>query len=274
MENKLFILISTLDDRVINLENIIQVPNPTITYIISHQINKNLNTKVVDYIDKLIERKDIIYLVLNNKGVAKNRNNILNNIKASSLCLILDDDVLLRPNTYQDVITAFQDNPTAEFISFKILNLDGSDYKTYPKTKQWHTLQTLTGIGTTEIAFRSDCILQHNIKFDERFGPGADKYPLGEDFIFVMDLYYKKLRMLFLPISIVKHPLNSTGANLDKEIIFSRGAVFARIFGKKAYFLDIFFTIKHKKMYQNRYSMFTYFKLMILGSYNFLKNEK
>ena len=271
--NKFFVLISTINDRILNLKNIIQAYDEEIIYIVSHQINEELRDETKNYIDSLNKRKDVLCSVLAGKGVAKNRNNTLQFIEPLSICLILDDDVQLCEDIFRTVIKSFEDNQSADFISFKILDLEGNDYKSYPKEKQWHTFRTLTGVGTTEMAFRSDFILDNNVRFDERFGPGADQYPLGEDFIFAMDLYYLKTKMLFLPIPIVKHPKASTGSSLDKKVIFARGAVFARIFGRWSYILDIYFTLKHNKMYKNSFTLFGYLKLMLLGSNDFFKKE-
>lgn len=274
MRTKLFLLISTIDSRILNLKNILQSYEKNIYYVISHQTTQEPDQNILKFIDHLIERKDVKYSRLEGKGVAVNRNNTLGFIEPLSLCLILDDDVIMCKNAFENVIKVFHDNADIDFISFKILDLEKNDYKLYPKERQLHTLRTLTGIGTTEMAFRSDVVLNHNVKFDERFGPGTEKYPLGEDFIFAMDLYFLKAKMLFLPIPIVKHPQGSTGRSLDKQIIFARGAVFARVFGMKAYLLDIFFTLKHQKMYQDEYSFFQYLKLMLSGSYDFLRKSK
>jgi hypothetical protein len=189
MQNKLFVLISTIDNRILNLKNIVQKNNIEITYIISHQVTKILEKECQNYIDTLEHRADVIYDSLGSRGVAKNRNNTLRFVEPKAICLILDDDVLLCQDIFENVIQSFNDNSNADFISFKILDLEGKDYKVYPKEKQSHTLRTLTGIGTTEIAFRSELVLDNDIAFDEDFGPGAEKYPMGEDFIFVIDIY-------------------------------------------------------------------------------------
>lgn len=274
MATQLFILISTINERILNILNILQEYNKNIVYIVSHQIDKELNDEVKQFVSLLCDRKDVIYTNLEGKGVAKNRNNTLRFIKNSAICLILDDDVVLCENTFDRVKESFKMNASADFISFKILDLNGNDYKTYPKEKQWHTLRTLTGIGTTEMAFKSDLVLDHDVKFDERFGPGAEDYPLGEDFIFAMDLYRAKAKMLFLPIPIVKHPQGSTGSSLEQKVIFARGAVFARTYGVWSYLLDIIFTLKHKKMYYNNYTMPQYLKLMLSGSCTFRNKRK
>ncbi len=268
--NHLCILISTIDSRILNLEAILQPYDKKICYVVSHQITKELEQNILNFIDNFSKRKDVQYSVLEGKGVAKNRNNTLSFIKPSSICLILDDDIILCENTFDTVIESFDKNASADFISFKILDLEGDDYKSYPKEKQWHTLQTLAGIGTTEIAFRSHVILKNDVKFDERFGPGAENYPLGEDFIFAMDMYHLKTKMLFLPIPIVMHPRGSTGGSLDSRIIFARGAVFARVFGFLSFIIDIYFSFKKRKSYQHEYSFYQYLKLMLLGSHDFL----
>lgn len=274
MKTKLFVLISTLDSRILNLKTLLEPYAEHIHYVISHQISQNLDQDTLNFIDILTKRKDVQYSTLEGKGVARNRNNTLRFIEPTSICLILDDDVQLCKNAFLTVMKSFNDNPAAEFISFKILDMNGNDYKPYPKEKQWHNLRTLTGIGTTEVAFKSDLILDNDIKFDERFGPGAEDYPLGEDFIFAMDLYRAKAKMLFLPIPIVKHPSGSTGSSLEQKVIFARGAVFARVYGAWSYLLDIIFTIKHKKVYRHKYTMFQYLKLMLLGSDTFLNKRK
>ncbi len=269
---RLNVLIATIDDRILGLKNIIGEESKVL-FVISHQVVHALSDETEAYILFLTSLPNVIYSTLSTKGVAMNRNNTLRFIEPLSICLILDDDVILCKNIFDAVLESFEKNPTADFISYKILNFEDHDYKRYPKEKQWHTLRTLTGIGTTEMAFRSDFILQNHVAFDERFGPGSENYPLGEDFIFAMDLYHIKAKMLFLPIPVVKHLPCSTGGSLEAKVIFARGAVFARVYGWISYPLDIIFAFKHKKRYQDKYSMLQYLKLMLSGSKSFLERK-
>ena len=266
------ILIATIDNRILGLKNII-INDMNVVYKISHQVTMKLDDKTRVYLKELLKFDNIVYSQISSKGVAKNRNNTLKLTEPGALSLILDDDVFLCDNAFQHVIKAFSDNPKSDFISFKILDLEGHDYKHYPVKKQQHTFSTLKGVGTTEIAFRSDLLTEQNITFDERFGPGAEKYPMGEDFIFAMDIYESKANMLFMPIPIVRHPRVSTGSSLDKKVIFARGAVFARVYGRWAYLLNGYFSLKHKRMYRNNFTFFSYLKLMFSGSYDYLKNH-
>ncbi len=274
MQYKLFVLISTIDERILNVKNIIQAPEWEISYVISHQINRELDVKSKNYINSFKNREDITYHVLRGRGVARNRNKTLQSIQPGSISLILDDDVLLCDNALNMVIKTFKENPFADFISFKILDLEGKDYKPYPDKQRSHSLSTLTSIGTTEIAFRSDLILENDIRFDERFGPGSDLYPIGEDFIFAMDIYKANANMLFVPIPIVKHPIDSTGSSLKDKIIFGRGAMFARVFGGFSYVIDSYFAFKHRKRYKERYTLLHYLKLLVQGSRHFLKQRQ
>ncbi|UFH59368.1 hypothetical protein [Sulfurovum mangrovi] len=274
MINKLYVLISTIDSRILNIKNILQSYDENIHYIISHQQNGEIDDLSIEqFINELEQREDVTYSALEDRGVAINRNNTLNLIRPSVLCLILDDDVVLCKNALGNVRRTFKENPSADFISFKILDLEDKDFKSYPKVKQWHSLRTLTGIGTTEIAFKSDFILRHKIRFDENFGPGTQRYPSGEDFIFTMDLYKRKAKMLFVPIPIVKHPQNSTGNDWTAKIVFAKGAVFARVFGYLSFIVDIYFSLKHHKEYKKEYTFYRYLKLMWSGSYDFLSRK-
>lgn len=269
--DKLYVLISTIDSRILNLKSILQSYSKNVYYIISHQVNNQLDHKNLDFIDELIERRDVKYSLLKGKGVAKNRNNTLRFLEPSSVCLILDDDVVLFDNTFDRVISSFNMNASVDFISFKILDLDGNDYKSYPKKKKMHTLGTLTGIGTTEIAFKSDLILNAKVRFDENFGPGSDSYPIGEDFIFAMDLYKMKTKMLFLPMAIVTHPMESTGKSLNQKIIFGRGAMFARVFGRKAFLINFLFAFKKYPDYRKKMSLWLYVSLLHKGTIHYFR---
>ena len=94
-------------------------------------------------------------------------------------------------------------------------------------------------------------------------------YPIGEDFIFAMDLYKMKTKMLFLPIPVVKHPRDSTGGSLDQKVIFGRGAMFARVFGWKAFVINLLFSIKKYTVYRKKISFFSYLTLLTKGTMDY-----
>ena len=89
MTKQLYVLISTIDDRILNLENILQNYDENIIYIVSHQINHDLNDEVKIYIEGLGQRQDVNYCSLKGKGVAKNRNNTFLYIEPSGVSSLL-----------------------------------------------------------------------------------------------------------------------------------------------------------------------------------------
>ena len=72
--------------------------------------------------------------------------------------------------------------------------------------------------------------------------------------------------MLFLPIPIVKHPQGSTGGSSDEKVIFGRGAMFARVFGWKAFLINLLFSIKKYPFYRGEISFFSYLSLLTKGT--------
>jgi hypothetical protein len=65
-------------------------------------------------------------------------------------------------------------------------------------------------ISSIEITFRVKKIKNNNILFDERFGVGSEKFPIGEEEAFVQDCLAKELRVNYFPFYIVQHPYKSS----------------------------------------------------------------
>ena len=68
MKIKLFILISTIDNRILNLKNILQDYHNNITYNVSHQINEPLDDEVETFINNLKFQKTGLKLLLFDKN--------------------------------------------------------------------------------------------------------------------------------------------------------------------------------------------------------------
>jgi len=272
--DKLFVLISTYNNRIEMVEHIVQEPTENISYIISHQVIDLLNIQAQQIVETLKKREDVKYLSMNSMGLAKNRNNTLKYIDPSSICMILDDDITLCKDSLKKVLESFHSRPEVDFITFKMLDERHQAYKYYPSQTKQHTWKSLTSVSSVEMAFRSDIILKYQIKFDERFGIGTDMFPSGEDYIFAMDLHRKNINMWYVPISTVIHPSISTGYKMSKKGFFAKGAVFARVFGIKSYIIDFLFAIKHYNEYHLEFSFFESLLSMWKGSYSFMKSNK
>ena len=243
---RLQILISTVDDK-IKLEN----------------INK-LNTIVIN---QLINKKKSVYRLPNifsysEKGLSKSRNKAIEKSDAE-ICLISDDDVQYKNDIENIILRSFLNNKDADIITFQIETPDGKKYKNYKKESFWHTKKTLMSVSSIEIAFRRESIINNNIKFDENFGLGTS-FPTGEEIIFLTDALKKGLKILYIPIPIVIHPLESSGKDYDNEILIkAKGAMFYRIFGNLGYIVSVIFAFKKYKL--SKYSFLKFTNLMFKG---------
>lgn len=265
------ILISTIDTRILGLKKIIK-EEKNVIYTVSHQISDILSEEVNAYIVELNRYKYVVYSSLRSKGVAKNRNNALRHRIKGSVCLLADDDIVYYPNSFNAILEVFQKDNTLEFLTFKIKTFSGKDYKNYKSQEFRHTLKTLSIIGIVDVAFREEVIEKYRLQFDERFGPGG-QYGIGEDFIFMTDAMKKDAKICYKPIDIVQHEDMGTGMILKDNIIFGRGAMFARVFGWLSFPLDIYFALKNRKKYAQTYTIMNYVTLLFCGSWNYLRRN-
>jgi energy-converting hydrogenase A subunit M len=275
MSKKLNILIATIDNRILGLKNIIKKYNVDcdIIYSVSHQITKKLTLESLEYIEILKRRNDVIYSSIFSRGVAKNRNNCLKLRVPGSICLLADDDIVYFDESFNKILKIFEEEQNIDFLTFKIKTFDEKDYKIYKNYTFKHNIRTLSNIGIIDVAFREECILKYDLRFDERFGPGS-KYPIGEDFIFMTDALKKGANIIFKPIDIVMHGNIGTGQLLKDRIIFGRGAMFARVFNKLSYMVNLYFAFKQYKNYKNKYTFFKYIHLLFLGTKSYFKQKK
>ncbi len=265
------ILIASFNNRILGLKNIITY-DANIVYTVSHQVTIALDIESRQYIEELRRCKNVIYSKIHSKGVAINRNNALKHRVKGSICLLSDDDVVYFENSFKKIIQEFKEDTALEFLTFKIKTFSGKNYKEYKEHEFKHTLKSLSIIGIVDVAFKEEMIEKYSLRFDERFGPGGE-YSIGEDFIFMTDAVKKKANIQYKPIDIVQHEDMGTGMVLRDDIIFGRGAMFARVFGKLGSIINIYFAIKNKKKYKSKYTFWEYNKLLFQGNRSYTRRK-
>lgn len=266
---KLEVLISTLNEGINNIENILHERKKNIHYLINHQVWNFQEEKEINA--RLKKRDDVTFFVTYEKGLSKSRNQAIKNA-CSEICLIADDDIELVECAEKKILDAFRDNPDADIITFQIQESLERRSKNYEEQPFWYDFKKLSSVSSIEIAVKRSSIKNADLYFDESFGLGT-KYPIGEEYIFLTDAYKKGLKILYWPEVIVSHPHPSSGGRLDNNVICARGAVFARVFGLKALFVNLYFSVKKYKIYHKKYSFYQYFKLMNKGTVSFLKKQ-
>jgi glycosyltransferase involved in cell wall biosynthesis len=206
------------------------------------------------------------------RGVGLNRNNAL--MRATNdICLLADDDIVLK-NNYGDIIfDSFKQHPNADVIIF---NLDEEVPKRFIiKEKMKIGYLNYMRFGAARIAFRTRSITKNGISFNLHFGGGA-QYSAGEDTLFLRDCLKNKLKIIALPITIgkIEEDRPSTWFNgFNDKYFIDRGALFAAISRKWARILCLQFLIRHRKMFKTDMDVRKAYRFMVKGLDEFLKKD-
>ncbi len=200
------------------------------------------------------------------KGLSKSRNQAIAK-NSSDIGLISDDDLEYKEDIENIILEAFTKNSDADIITFQVQTPDGLAYKKYKADSFWHTQKSIMSVSSVEIAFRNSSIKEKALTFDERFGLGSD-FPTGEEVIFLSDALKMGLKILYIPIPIVIHPLESSGKNYDNPLLIqAKGAMFYRIFSFLGYGASLLFALKKYK--SSPHSLMHFFALMSEGIRNY-----
>lgn len=174
----------------------------------------------------------------NERGLAKSRNRLLENVSDDvNVGIITDDDVEFIKG-YSDIVDrAYSEYPDADIIIFKSLDEYGKERRDYPSKSKKLTKKDILNVCSIEISFKISSI-KNNISFDEKFGLGS-KYKSGEENIFLNDCYNKKMNIYFYNEAINIHQRESTGSTWKEKDIFDKGALFKRLYPHICYFMVV-----------------------------------
>lgn len=205
-------------------------------------------------------------------GLSLNRNTSLK-VSCAEIVLITDDDVMM-VSGYETIITdSFKKYPNADIIIFKASTFNDLDFRnSYPKSNKFLSLIELYSVSSIEIAFRRKKVLQKDIWFNESFGLGS-KYESGEELLFLTEAKKKGLNILFLPHTIVKHPVFSSGYKFDNRLFFSKGALLFALYGSFSYLLLLLFCFKKKIQFYKSVRLFDAIRFSYLGARDFQINR-
>ena len=261
-EEKVEVLIST-----INKENLdfLEEMNISSDVVIGNQNGK------VNVIEKFVDEKRRFMICSDTKGISANRNITINNAK-NSICILADDDIEYVDNYEKLILEAFMVNKDASIIIFNVFE---KPILRYVIKKQFIVNRfNYMRFGSVRIAFKLDDILTNNILFDENFGTGS-KYNCGEDTIFLHDCIKKKLKIVAVPIFLVKlrNERESTWFFGYNETYFhNKGALFARIYNKTYFAIIVLYSIKHVKI-TKEVGFFNSLLCMLKGAKAYLSNK-
>lgn len=227
---------STLAERASNI-NFPNLKDPC-EFLVVVQNPNSVPFQVKDDANKVLE--------LNNRGVAKSRNAVLQN--ASGKYLIFgDDDIAFDEAALNQLIDYFESHPECSIIMAQTVDETGVLRKSYPSKQHKLTRFNSAKAATYEMMIRVDAIKSKGVSFDESFGAGVPNF-LGDEYIFITDALKKGLRGTFLPMQVAIHPKESSGSTWGtRRDLSARAAVFSRVFGITAPIFRALFLLKSRK---------------------------
>ena len=246
------ILISTKDrDNLDFLNNIFVNNNAHSNPILIINQTQNLNFSC--------PHSDNINLInVNEIGLSKSRNLAIENAKAD-ICLLADDDIVYENNFESIILNAFNLNPSADIITFKMNDFKGNSFKDYPIIKK-HNKKSLSFVNSVVIAFRRNSIISNKVFFDENFGLGST-FQTADEYVFLRNALNLNLNIVFHNEVILSHPVDSSGKDVASDrILFAKGALFYKYYNilsflKLIHYLYLMFKFKYISLGQviNKY---------------------
>ena len=246
------ILISTKDrDNLDFLNNIFVNYNAHSIPILIINQTQNLNFSC--------PHSDNINLInVNEIGLSKSRNLAIENAKAD-ICLLADDDIVYENNFESIILNAFNLNPSADVITFKMNDFKGNSFKDYPIIKK-HNKKSLSFVNSVVIAFRRNSIISNKVFFDENFGLGST-FQTADEYVFLRNALNLNLNIVFHNEVILSHPVDSSGKDVASDrILFAKGALFYKYYNvlsflKLIHYLYLMFKFKYISLGQviNKY---------------------
>ena len=165
------------------------------------------------------------------RGLSKSRNLAIANA-SKKIGLIADDDLVFLPGFDEKVAQGYNRFTTAAAIKYCTQTFEGIPFRKYAK-KPLAKLNALQRLNSTswEIALNIEKVRASGILFDTNFGLGT-ALPLGEEPVFINDLYNAGYQICHEPQYIVSHKTEKDSDNISlAQNYHIRGAFFKRIFG-------------------------------------------
>jgi hypothetical protein len=187
-------------------------------------------------------------LRLASTGVAKSRNAVLDGARGEVL-LFADDDVTIAEDGVDRVLEAFAADPDLALVLGEAVDERGRLRKRYPQTAGPLTRWNSAKAATYEMLLRPAAFRSAGVRFDERFGAGAELY-LGDEYVLIADALRAGLPCRFLPVVLAVHPADSSGSRYGGvRDAAARAAVFGRVFGRLAPVARLAFVLRSPRRF-------------------------
>lgn len=225
----LSVLICTINDRIVDVPNMLLAPRPDVMYVVAFQYTDSMFLAMIP--DTLRERPDVNLIPHPSTGLSHNRNTALAACR-TEYALIADDDVRYTNEQLDRVIRTFRENPEVDIATFQVRDTEGRSHKDYPEV-EFEYAERPKGYfySSIEIALRGDVQFPH---FDTRLGLGSVYLASGEEEVFLYQSHCSGLRIHYFPYQIATYrPAPTTGELFmeNQRVRRSKGAILYIIYG-------------------------------------------
>ncbi|MDA5095387.1 glycosyltransferase family 2 protein [Aliiroseovarius sp. KMU-50] len=220
--------ISTTYTRVSRALTSILAPSPGVEYLMVIQAPGDW--EFPQELSDIANRPDVRVSIQSATGVANSRNAVIAEARGH-IIWFADDDLHYDTSLFQRIITAMNKHPDCQAITFPSHNADGRPRKRFPSKFEYLTLFSAGKYATFEIAVRTDSLRQSEVRFDARFGAGAE-YPFGDEYIFLADLLHLGGQIGHVPMTGACHPDVSSAFRDFSNRSETERRVFTRVFGR------------------------------------------
>jgi GT2 family glycosyltransferase len=263
---RISICISTIDDRIHGIRNLLDQALPEAEYTVVHQIT-NLQTYQAFYQDY----PAVIFIPMQGKGLSRSRNLALQCATAEWVYLC-DDDVIIRNNLSQIAATYGDKYPDAGILCCQLQTSEGDPFKSYRAAATNLSIHAVGSISSAEILIRRTAIQQGHIRFDERFGLGAE-FISGEEYLMLRRAMKLGCKVQYVPEVIAIHPALSTGTRYTADLVQSKGAIIAARAGSLYLLFNLIYAWRKWPEYKDSMQITAFLNYIYSGSKRYLHHE-
>jgi glycosyltransferase involved in cell wall biosynthesis len=212
----------------------------------------------------------VLWVNTTERGLSRSRNMALRHADAD-VCLIADDDEILRDGYAELITDAFDKNPDFSMIRFAICGIE-KPFRHY-ETEEFNIgyLKSMK-MSSVEIAFKLADVKDNGIWFDEKIGSGT-QFLMGEENAFIFASLRSKLKARFVPSVIADlHIGDSTWfKGYNEAYLIGKGAAFTAMKTPFTWLLIWQFAVRKYKKYSKNVSLVKAVRLMNEGKKRYLK---
>lgn len=199
------------------------------------------------------------------RGLSRSRNMAVYKAK-SDICLVCDDDETLEDDYVQTIVSAFEQNPTMDILTFKVHSPRKLSYPSHRKKVGYiEAMKTVSW----QIAFRRERIVEKGIRFDEKMGSGTGNGG-GEENKFLFDCIKKGLKIQYIPewIASVAQTESQWFKGFTNEFFYNKGWTNRRLLGLPlAWCYIIYFSIMRRNKYRKDNTFFNALYYQFKGTF-------